>query len=271
VTQAPTAPADAGQANGLAIAGFVVSLLGLVGTGGFLCPIGLILSLVALGRGGSGRGFAIAGIILGALGTCGGLLVLVFAGSLILAALGLGVAAIALAEPERIELTADMIALAVAVSDYKSEHRYLPADLSDLDAEAPLLIDPWGNPYEYRLTTDKRGFDLVSHGEDGLSGTDDDILLSRLGDAWTGNISVKTSTGAAGGTVSVTVGDRTLELTGDDDGGVVAIDMGDQILQIKGDDDGGTIEVIDKEKDEGTESLPVDADDEPPPTTAPPE
>ena len=51
-------PLPAEQSNGLAIAGFVCSLLGIF-TGFLLSPIGLILSLVALGRPG-GRGFAVA-------------------------------------------------------------------------------------------------------------------------------------------------------------------------------------------------------------------
>ena len=60
-------PLPAEQSNGLAIAGFVCSLLGLF-TGFLLSPIGLILSLVALGRPG-GRGFAVAGVVIGLLGS----------------------------------------------------------------------------------------------------------------------------------------------------------------------------------------------------------
>ncbi|MHC4429155.1 MAG: DUF4190 domain-containing protein [Planctomycetota bacterium] len=258
MTQLPTASGDAGRTNGLAIAGFVVSLLGLIGTAGLLCPIGLILSLIALGRGPSGRGFAVAGVILGAFGTCGGALALIFAGGAILAvlaAVGIGVAAIALAEPERTELTRDMIFLAAAIRAYEAEHRYLPADLSDLDVDVPLLTDPWGNRYEYRLTTETRGFDLVSYGTDGQPGTDDDVYLSRLGEAWAqaGNISVKTT---EGGTVSVTIGDHTLEVTGGDDEGVVEIDMGNQVLRIKEDDEGGSIDVIHKDDAAESESIP---------------
>ena len=244
--------------------GFVLSLLGILGTGGLLCPIGLVVSLVAIGRGGPGRGFAIAGIVLGAVGSCGGILAFVLAGGLILAALGLTAAAIVLAEPELVDLTTDMIALAARISDYQSENRYLPASLSDLGTDTPLLTDPWGNPYEYRLTTDKRGFDLVSLGEDGKPGTDDDILLSRLGESWAkaGNIRVSSSTSAGTGTVSVTIGNRTLEVRGGDDAGVVEIDLGDRVLQIKADDDGGSIEVIQKG---GTPATATESPDSGPP------
>jgi molecular chaperone DnaK len=74
--------------NGLGIAGFVCSLVGLC-AGGLLSPVGLILSLVALGR--EPRGFAIAGVILGALGSCGflPLIALAFIAPAVLVGLGL--------------------------------------------------------------------------------------------------------------------------------------------------------------------------------------
>ena len=68
------------QPNGMATAGFVVSLIGLVlslipivGTISWLiCPVGLILAVVGLvqsgSRGGSGRGLGIAGIVCAVLG-----------------------------------------------------------------------------------------------------------------------------------------------------------------------------------------------------------
>ena len=53
--------------NGLGVAGFVLSLLGFLGTCGLLSPIGLILSLIALRK--QPRGLAIAGVIIGAVGS----------------------------------------------------------------------------------------------------------------------------------------------------------------------------------------------------------
>jgi Na+-driven multidrug efflux pump len=52
--------------NGLGIAGFVVSLVGLIPCG-LLCPLGALLSLIAVFR--QPRGFAIAGLIIGTLGS----------------------------------------------------------------------------------------------------------------------------------------------------------------------------------------------------------
>ena len=55
------------QSNGIGLAGFIVSIVGLVLTCGVLCPIGLILSLVGLRK--QPKGFAIAGTVIGALGS----------------------------------------------------------------------------------------------------------------------------------------------------------------------------------------------------------
>lgn len=84
-------PAPAPKSNGLAIAGFVVALLGLLGSfipvvniGGIvLAVVGLILSIVGLTKAkkvGAGKGMALTGIILGALAIVVGIAVnLIFA------------------------------------------------------------------------------------------------------------------------------------------------------------------------------------------------
>ena len=75
----PPPPESLGDTNSLAIAGFVCSLLGLACCGcGILSVVGLVLSLIALNRANqspdqAGRGLAIAGIVLAALGLLGGL------------------------------------------------------------------------------------------------------------------------------------------------------------------------------------------------------
>lgn len=53
--------------NGLGVAGFVTSLVGLLLTCGLLCPLGFIFSLVALRK--QPRGMAIAGAVIGGLGS----------------------------------------------------------------------------------------------------------------------------------------------------------------------------------------------------------
>ena len=168
------------ETNGLGIAGFICSLLGLF-TVGLLCPIGLLLSLIALGR--RPKGFAIAGVILGLLGSCLGLLVLLlFGGAAILAFLGL--AAFILTQSEKFEITADMVMTTAMVQKYEQQNGELPANLDLVDIDKSNRLDPWGNEYDYRLIDEEPGFDLVSAGMDGLFDTEDDVLLSRLDEAW---------------------------------------------------------------------------------------
>ena len=67
------APAAKQDSNGMAIGGFVCSLVGLLlCCGGIVSIIGLVLSIIGLSKSkqmnGSGKGLAIAGIIIGALG-----------------------------------------------------------------------------------------------------------------------------------------------------------------------------------------------------------
>ncbi|HHK42428.1 MAG TPA: hypothetical protein ENJ50_08425, partial [Planctomycetaceae bacterium] len=73
--------------NGLGIAGFIISLLGFLSCG-LLSPIGFLLSLVGLTK--QPRGFAIAGAIIGAIGTLG---LFLFGFAMIAALLGLSSAA----------------------------------------------------------------------------------------------------------------------------------------------------------------------------------
>jgi len=172
------------QTNGLGVAGFVCSLVGLL-TGGLLSPVGLVLSLIAVGR--QPRGMAIAGIILGLLGTCGGiiLVIVILAGGLALALAAVGI--FAFTQSERLELSADMAKIAVQAEDYKRENRGVPpAGLEVLTLETSTLTDPWGNRYRYILVNDEPGFDVVSDGKDGTAGTPDDVSLSRLDAYWQG-------------------------------------------------------------------------------------
>lgn len=53
--------------NGLGIAGFVVSITGLLLTFGLICPLGILLSFFALFK--KPRGLAVAGLLIGVLGT----------------------------------------------------------------------------------------------------------------------------------------------------------------------------------------------------------
>ncbi len=190
-TDFPAVDVPVPQQNTLAIVGLVVSVVGLFGSAGILCPIGVIISLIALGKP-YGRKWAIGGIVVGLLGTCMGVAVIAIAGAAIMAAVavagaGIGVFALVAIQGENIEVSADMLKIADKVVIYEDENSSLPADLDALDIDMPTLTDPWGNPYRYILTERKPGFEITSWGADGqpaTDATDDDIRLSKLDMAW---------------------------------------------------------------------------------------
>ncbi len=168
-------PAGMAQAappsNGLGLAGFIVSLVGLL-TCGLLSPIGAILSLVGVFR--QPRGFAIAGLVIGLIGSLW-IFVMVFIVGLATLMAGLGLASMQ-----------DLIhgfQIASAVEQYKgSNGGKLPpalAGLPGLDPQA--LNDAHGRPYRYVVNPDGRSFTLESDGADGLPGTSDDVRIDING------------------------------------------------------------------------------------------
>lgn len=159
--------------NGLAIAGFVISLVGFVGCAP-LAPVGLILSFIAVFR--EPRGLAIAGLVLGILGSVWVVLALLVVlgitviggGLLILVASTLGL--------DGLEAHIEMAMLDAKIAEYRRDNGSLPPALGSLpNPEPELLTDPWGRPYNYKLAPDGSSFQLSSDGADGTPGTPDDI------------------------------------------------------------------------------------------------
>ena len=178
--EGPHAPGT--ETNGLAIAGFVCSLLGIFGSCGLLSPIGLILSLVAIGR--EPRGFAIAGVVIGALGTCFMIPVVIVAIALpmlllsVLIGLGLGGTLTGIFGPE-FSAKLEMAQIAGEIQTYQDDHTMLPITLDDLAiADVDLKTDQWGHPYGYELGADGQSYRLFSVGPDGATGTADDIVAN---------------------------------------------------------------------------------------------
>lgn len=75
-----------------------------------------------------------------------------------------------------------------AIDNYRMSNKKLPSSLEDLtqtsdkDPEPFLKTipkDPWGNPYEYRTSSNKE-YTIRSHGEDGQPDTDDDIVWPKV-------------------------------------------------------------------------------------------
>lgn len=176
MTQIPVQGASTDQGNTLGLAGFICSLVGLT-TGGFLSPIGLILSLVALGR--EPRGFAIAGTIVGLLGSCGAILFIAMGGLALLGITALG-AAIAVSERERIEMAIDAAMLNGALESWRERDGALPATLADLSLDGSTFTDPWGGTYRYVIDDGAAaGYRLFSDGPDRLPETADDVDLEK--------------------------------------------------------------------------------------------
>lgn len=90
---------------------------------------------------------------------------------------------------------ADISTITSALRAYEVQNLYLPTSRQGIKAlvskpssrpipkswkpfmKEKLLIDPWGNEYQYLRPgkKDSGGFDLFSMGEDGVAGSDDDI------------------------------------------------------------------------------------------------
>lgn len=141
------------SSNGLGLAGFITSLVGLAFTIGLLCPVGLILSLIALTR--RPRGFAVAGVVIGAIGTCGGCLILVPLLAVVslagLAAVSAAVLLVLSGGPQGLETLDHMLQVDAAITAYQTRTGAPPTDLGQLSLPADLLKDGWGRPIEYRL------------------------------------------------------------------------------------------------------------------------
>ena len=174
------------ERNGLGVVGFLIALVGLVIPTGIVALLGLLISLVALGR--APRAFEGLGVIIGLFGTAIWLALMVLAVFGVLAAGAVAVVfaagAFILTQPEIIEVTSDMLNTTIVVAEYEKEHDELPEDVSALGLGVSTQIDPWGNAYQYTLVDAEPGFDIVSSGGDGEFGTDDDMALSRLDEVW---------------------------------------------------------------------------------------
>jgi len=167
--------------NGLGIAGFIVSLVGFCGSGGLLCPIGLILSLIALGK--QPRGFAVAGVIIGAIGSCGAVVAIIAIPVVVafaLAAVGLTAAAVGLAAVAgpQVEAQVEMFVLSTNLEEkIQQSAGTLPATLDEVTAglNESQVTDPWGHRYVYEVTQSGAAYRLYSMGPDGLGATPDDV------------------------------------------------------------------------------------------------
>lgn len=156
----PTHAPDRPKANVLGIVGFVLAFC--------LSPIGLLLSIIAAFK--APRAFAIAGIIVGLIGTA------FWAVSIA------GISMMGTYFKSGIEFVIDAEQISNAASAYVSSHNGdAPPDLAALQLPRDTATDPWGQ--SYRLTPGTSGaWTLESAGIDGTWGTTDDILIDSTMD-----------------------------------------------------------------------------------------
>ncbi len=177
-------PAQGG--NGLGVAGFFIAAIGILIPTGIVALLGLLVSLVALGK--APRGFAGMGVLVGLIGTAVWMAItgVAIVGALAIAvgAVLFGSAAFVLMQPEIIETSSDMVNVMIAAYEYEDKHGGMPEELDSLGLSVSTTTDPWGNPYRYVITDDELGFDVISSGSDGIMGTDDDMALSYMDRIW---------------------------------------------------------------------------------------
>lgn len=176
------------QSNGMGLAGFIVSLVGLFASCGLISPVGLVMSLVGLRR--EPRGLAIAGVVIGLIGSIWLFIALAFGlFAAILAAIGIGAAATAvnsMADIERTERT--LASVRQAVVEYEADAgkpAYAVELLEPTFLTRSDMYDSWGRALEFSLTPENQ-YLVRSLGPDGAANTEDDVTIkfgSSLPDA----------------------------------------------------------------------------------------
>ena len=164
-----TIPGD--EINGLGIAGFVVSIVGMIITCGLLCPIGLLISLFAMFK--KPRGFAVAGAVLGALGT----LWLVFWGFAIVAGI-MGLQKTATQFKTVAITTTKLVEGHQIIESRRAADNQLPDGIEGNKLIVD-LADGWGNGIRYEV--EDQSYVLRSGGPDGAFDTEDDITIDSGG------------------------------------------------------------------------------------------
>ena len=171
--QAQGAGAQGGPSNTWGLVGFIVSLIGLLLTCGVLCPIGLILSIVGLRRP-QQRGYAVAGLIIGIVGTVWLVIVAIIGFGTMAACVGIGSA---VARHARTMATTSR-----AMQDVEAYRQTHDGELPDSEEGQALISkykDDWGTALRYERTDDD--YDVVSAGRDQEFDTPDDISMRHPG------------------------------------------------------------------------------------------
>ena len=177
--QQPTFTAYAAQApndqtNGMAVAGLICSLVGII-TCGFLSPIGLLISLFGLSR--PPRGLAIAGVAISVFGCLLAVATTLFAIKGFEAAEQIGQQFTA--EMEAQKNTMSRLAEARQIIEkHKIDQGEYPSD-DEGQALVDAISDGWEGKLRYKKEDD--GYDLRSAGKDQKFDTMDDVMQGTPG------------------------------------------------------------------------------------------
>lgn len=162
--QGPRASHEAPPTNGLGLAGFIVSLVGMVVTLGFLCPIGILLSVIALFK--APRGFAIAGTVIGFIGS-GMAVMVVFLAIYTVSAAKTGMASMM--------VYTDLNSATYPIEDHYTDKSALPDDAAG-NALLSGYYDSWGQAITYQKNSET-AYTLTSSGPDMIAGNTDDVAM----------------------------------------------------------------------------------------------
>jgi type II secretory pathway pseudopilin PulG len=157
-----------GPTNGLGLAAFITSLVGLVLCLGVLSPVGLLLSLFAVFK--KPRGFAVAGVVLGLIGT---IMLVVVTGGLVLMTLGVRSAV------QNIETRQTARSAYEAIEAHRAEY---DGTLPGADFGTALIDgkrDAWQTPLRYVPSADTTTYAIQSAGPDTVFDTRDDIVMDE--------------------------------------------------------------------------------------------
>ncbi len=163
-------PFEQPKENYLGLTGFIVSVIALVFTLGFLSPLGLLISLAGLFS--RPRGYALAGVILGFLGS---LLIVLFAVVFLMVA-AVGSSAI-VQIGEMATNVNKMVEAKAKIEDFRGKNERLPDGVEGNKIVAEFK-DSKGNSLRYDLT--EGGYNLRSAGADGKFETPDDLDSTQL-------------------------------------------------------------------------------------------
>lgn len=150
--------------NTLGLAGFIVSLVGMVVTLGFLCPVGFLLSVIALFK--APRGFAIAGTVIGVIGS-GLAVMVVFLAIYTVSAAKSGYASAM--------VHFDLESATYPIEEHFADTSTLP-DNADGNALLTSYYDSWGQAITYQKDSETV-YTLTSSGPDMIAGNADDVAM----------------------------------------------------------------------------------------------